>query len=111
MTKLAWEAIVKAGAFDCTGHNRGAVQASLDAAVAEGTRAADDRRSGQGSLFAPAGDEGSQGEDEYDGVDDSKAMTAAETLRAEYEVLGFYLSGHPLEERAGLFSLLSTTST
>ena len=34
-----------------------------------------------------------------------------ERLKAEYEVLGFYLSGHPLEDRAGLFALLSNTNT
>jgi DNA polymerase-3 subunit alpha len=31
-------------------------------------------------------------------------------LRAEYEALGFYLSGHPLEDRSGLFAILSSTS-
>ena len=42
---------------------------------------------------------------------DAKAFGRADTLRAEHEVLGFYLSGHPLEDRAGLFSILSTTNT
>ena len=109
MTRLAWEAVIKAGSLDCTGHNRGAVLAGLDTAIAEGSRAADDRRSGQGSLFGAA--EESAEEEVGDGIDDSKAVSKADTLRLEYEVLGFYLSGHPLEERAGLFSILSTTST
>ena len=43
-----------------------------------------------------------------DGIDPTKAFTRAETLRAEFEALGFYLSGHPLEERGGLLALLST---
>jgi DNA polymerase-3 subunit alpha len=109
--RLTWEAIVKAGAFDFTGHNRGAVLAALDTALAEATRAAGDRRAGQGSLFdAPAAPVAASARG-ADGIDDSKALGRQETLRAEYEVLGFYLSGHPLEERAGLFSILSTVRT
>jgi DNA polymerase-3 subunit alpha len=107
--RLTWEALIKAGAFDSSGHNRGAVLAALDAALADAQRAAEDRRSGQASLF------GAFGADEpaarADGIDETKAWDGAETLRAEFEALGFYLSGHPLEERAGLLSLLSSART
>lgn len=41
-------------------------------------------------------------------LDESRAWDKTETLAAEYEALGFYLSGHPLEERAGLVGLLSS---
>jgi len=110
--RLCWEAIIKAGAFDFTGHNRGAVLAALDSALAEASRAASDRKAGQGSLFdAPADPPAGAAAERSDGIDDSKALSRQDTLRAEYEVLGFYLSGHPLEERAGLFSILSTVRT
>ena len=118
--KLCWEAIVKAGAFDEGGHNRGAVLASVDDAMADSVRAAADRKAGQASLFdapapstpgAPAANGASNGHAAGDGIDDSKALNAADTLQLEYDVLGFYLSGHPLEERAGLFSMLSSVST
>src|SRR6185295_4855292 len=39
-----WEALIKGGAFDCGGHNRGAVLAALDGALADGARIASDRR-------------------------------------------------------------------
>jgi len=111
----AMESLIKAGAFDSGGHNRGAVLAALDSAFADGSRAAADRRSGQGSLFgaAPSGAETDSGEAATpgDGIDDRLAFDKAETLQAEFEVLGFYLSGHPLEERAGLVSMLSTCSS
>ncbi len=102
-----WEALVKAGCFDWTGHNRGAVLSSLDAALADGGRRAADRRAGQSNLF---GEEAAPipADARADGVDDARAFTRAETLQAEYEALGFYLSGHPLEERAGLMSLLAS---
>ncbi|MCB9914410.1 MAG: DNA polymerase III subunit alpha [Planctomycetes bacterium] len=108
--RTSWEAIIKSGAFDPGGHNRGAVLAALDSAFADGARAAADRKSGQGDLFgmlAPAAHDTDAG----DGIDDRRAFDRADTLRAEFEVLGFYLSGHPLEERAGLISMLSSGST
>ncbi len=113
VTKLTWEALIKAGAFDYTGHNRGAVLAALDAGMSESQRAAADRRAGQASMFdaPPPSAKAGRGAMAGDGIDDSKAYSPSETLRAEREALGFYLSGHPLEERAGLFSLLSSTKT
>ena len=110
MTRLAWDALIKAGAFDGTGHNRGAVLAALDAAMSESARAASDRRSGQGALFGGF-EEAQESTDDSDGIDDAKALDRMDTLRLEHEVLGFYISGHPLEERAGLFAILSTTNT
>jgi DNA polymerase-3 subunit alpha len=109
VTRLTWEALIKAGAFDAAGENRGSVLASLDTAIAEGTRAADDRRSGQGALFGLAEQEAIQAPPPPAAA--RAAWSRAETLRAEREVLGFYLSGHPLEEKAGLFGILSTAST
>ncbi len=111
MTRLTWEALIKAGAFDFMGHDRGAVLASLDRALAEGTRAAQDRRAGQGALFGGALEADDDGSAKSDGIDPSNAFDRETALRAEYEVLGFYLSGHPLDERAGLFRMLSTTSS
>ena len=107
--KTAWEALIKAGTFDPTGHNRGAVLAALEAAMADGSRAAANRKSGQGDLFGggPPEPETAQA----DGIDDTRAWDEQETLKAEYEVLGFYLSGHPLEERAGLMNILSSVGT
>jgi DNA polymerase-3 subunit alpha len=105
-----WEALIRAGCFDGSGHDRGALLAALDGALSDAARAAADRRAGQANLF---GDEPAAPRDgsarSGDGVDDSKAWSRAESLRGEFEVLGFYLTGHPLEERSGLLSMLSTS--
>ncbi len=108
--KVCWEALIKAGAFDPLDDDRGALLASIEAVMAEGARAAADRKAGQGSLFgdAPpvtgnAGAAASRPAGPRVGT-----LEKADILRAEYEVLGFYLSGHPLEERAGLLALLSS---
>ena len=110
--KTAWESLIRAGTFDFTGHNRGAILAALEGAMADGARAAADRRSGQGDLFGGGAPEPeAEADASNDGIDDSKAWDEQETLKAEYEVLGFYLSGHPLEERAGLMNILSSIGT
>ncbi len=107
-----WEAIIKAGAFDDGGHNRGAVLAAVNTAFADGARAAADRKSGQGDLFGMLGGGSDEAqESEGDGIDDRQAFNKADTLAAEFDVLGFYLSGHPLEERAGLIAMLSSSGT
>ena len=110
MGKVAWEAVIKAGCFDETGHNRGAVLAALDVALKDASAAAADRRAAKrrcsthSAARTPAGPE-----QKNDGIDDSKALSKGDTLALEFEVLGFYLSGHPLEEQAGLVSLLSSS--
>jgi len=108
MGKIAWEALIKSGAFDEMGHNRGSLLAALDSAMTDASSAAKDRRSGQSSMFDAFGGAEEPDDDHEVGIDDSFAIEKAEALRLEYEVLGFYLSGHPLEQRAGLVSLLSS---
>jgi DNA polymerase-3 subunit alpha len=112
VNKATWEALVKAGAFDGDGRNRGAVAAAIEFAMSEGTQAAQDRRSGQMSMFdafgsGPAG--GGAAAPTRARYESTKEWTPAEALKAEREVLGFYLSGHPLEENAGIIGLLANT--
>ncbi|MEZ5979842.1 MAG: DNA polymerase III subunit alpha [Planctomycetota bacterium] len=113
VNKTTWEALIKAGAFDWTGRDRGSVMAALDVAMAEGAQAAADRRSGQMSMFDAFGDEPESGgaAKSTSSYDASAAWSPQEALRAEREVLGFYLSGHPLEEHARMVSLLANTDT
>jgi DNA polymerase-3 subunit alpha len=106
--KVTWEALIKSGCFDAQGHNRGAILFALDRAQSEGARLAADRKSGQGSLFGGAAPAAATVRAASDGIDPAHAFSRADTLRAEFEALGFYLSGHPLEERGGLLALLST---
>jgi DNA polymerase-3 subunit alpha len=118
VTRLCWEALIKSGAFDGAGDarpNRGSLVGALDAAMADGARMAADRKAGQGSLFDAFGAAGNGGADAAKSapvfLDPALAWDQRTTLKHESEVLGFYLTGHPLEEQAGLFSILSTTST
>lgn len=92
------ESLIKAGAFDCTGARRAQALAGLERALQHGSSLAKDRRSGQKTIF-----------DVFDEADDEVAKPNAdlpdvseweekEKLAFEREVLGFYLSSHPLAE-------------
>jgi len=113
VNKGTWEALIKAGAFDYTGHDRGSVMAALENAMSEGAQAAKDRRAGQMSMFDAFGGGGGAATEVAEEVDASydasAAWTPQDALKLEREVLGLYLSGHPLEEHAGMISLLANT--
>jgi DNA polymerase-3 subunit alpha len=86
------ESLVKCGAFDSLHPERARVFAALDRALEAGAAAQRDREIGQASLFggpaaaaAPAA-----------GLPDAAAWTDRERLAFEKEVLGFYVTGHPL---------------
>lgn len=91
------ESLVKAGAFDTQSPNRAALLAVLDRAIESGAKAQQDRISGQGGLFAAFDDSPADGSD-GDLLPDIPQWSRKELLATEKEVLGFYVSGHPLEE-------------
>jgi len=94
--RATMETLVKAGAFDSFGAKRRQIMESLERAIQSGAAALADRRSGQQSLF---------GELE-DSADAKPPVTLPqvdeyperERLLMEREVLGYYLSSHPLAE-------------
>jgi DNA polymerase III subunit alpha len=91
------EALVKAGAFDSLSTNRAACMAVLDRALQSGAAAAADRRSGQKGLFDD-GDEEAASEAAASALPDMPPWSEKEQLSYEKEVLGYYLSSHPLAE-------------
>jgi len=90
------EALIKAGAFDSLGGHRAACLAVLDRALQSGAAAAADRKSGQKGLFGD--DEDEQSADVVATLPDVPQWAEKEKLTAEKEVLGYYLSSHPLAE-------------
>ncbi len=94
------ESLIKAGAFDSLGSTRAGLLASLDQAMEAGQRRQRDREEGQVSLFEGLGDTQPTA---APGAARGPAPTVPEwppdeMLGYEKEVLGFYLSGHPLEQ-------------
>ena len=87
--KRALESLVKCGALDSTGATRKGMLDALEAALAHGSRAQTDRLLGQSSLFGE--------EEKLETVPISgDEFEKSELLRLEKEVLGLYVSEHPL---------------
>jgi DNA polymerase-3 subunit alpha len=86
------ESLVKGGAFDSLHANRASVWASLDAALERGAAAQRDREIGQASLFGGGG-AAAVGAPQ---LVEAAPWTERERLAHEKELLGFYVTGHPL---------------
>ena len=98
VNRTAIESLVKAGAFDSLGGRRSQWFATIDRALQAGASAAADRRSGQKGLFDD--DEEETVETVVKDLPDVPEWEQKDRLAKEKEVLGFYLSSHPLAEHA-----------
>ncbi len=98
------ESLVRCGALDFAGRTRAALWAEIDAALERGAALARDRAAGQGSLF------GASAREAEPRAADAPEWPAAERLAGEKEMLGFYLTGHPLEEHADALSRFAEVS-
>ena len=92
LNSRALESLIRCGALDGMGHNRRELLAVLPEAitVAQGARA--DRESGQTSLFGETIEAETL---RYPSLPD---MTTAEKIHWEKEILGFFISGNPLDD-------------
>ena len=95
VNKRAFEGLAKAGAFDSINPNRAQVIASADILLSHANRHAEDKASAQVSLFGDSAD--SQPPIPLPVVDDLLPM---DRLSEELDAIGFYLSGHPLDDYA-----------
>lgn len=104
------ESLIRCGAMDDLKGTRSQKMAILDAAIETGIRAAKDRNSGQSGLFGDlfGGSEEKHTEDELPRVPD---WDAAQKLTGEKELLGFYVSGHPLDQYRDKVNDLCTHNT
>ncbi|MCL2026227.1 MAG: DNA polymerase III subunit alpha [Leptospirales bacterium] len=84
------ESLIKAGAFDELDADRARLMGALEFLMDEGRRSKADRESGQGALFSLP-----ELQDAPD-IPNIRAYSKAELLEYEKEVLGYYISGHPL---------------
>ncbi|WP_425041276.1 DNA polymerase III subunit alpha [Primorskyibacter sp. S187A] len=94
--KRPLEMLARAGAFDVLEPNRRRVFESLDALVNYSAAVHEQKTSSQVSLFGEAGDD--LPEPRLSPVDD---WLPAERLAEEFKAVGFYLSGHPLDDYMG----------
>jgi DNA polymerase III subunit alpha len=94
LNKRVFESLIKSGAMDSLGP-REAMAASIDDALAALQRASRLRESGQHGLF---GGGGAVETSTPFLLSDAPLWSEEERLASEYAMLGFYVSGHPLEK-------------
>jgi DNA polymerase-3 subunit alpha len=101
MNKRALESLVSAGAFDSLRPEtrslnewRGQLHGAIDVALARAHSARKARLQGQNGLFGPD-DSGASDLEQLPA--DAPVWTRAQLLAAEKNALGFYITGHPLE--------------
>ena len=92
------ECLIKAGALDSLQTTRAGLLAALDQAMESGQRQQRDREEGQVSLFDALGGGDARRETTPAAAARVPEWPQEEMLAFEREVLGFYLSGHPLEQ-------------
>jgi len=95
LNKRTFEALIKAGAFDCLDLNRASLLASVDRAF--DFAAASDANANQGGLFDTGDDTHGSSQQEPDLVH-VLPWGVKERLTQEKTALGFYLSGHLFDE-------------
>ncbi len=93
MNRLALEALVKAGALDSLEPNRAKLLENLEGALVFADTRSRDRAAGQDSLF---GGEEPATALEYPDLPDTEPPDRAAVLKMEKEVMGVYVSDHPL---------------
>jgi DNA polymerase III subunit alpha len=89
------ESLIKAGALDSLDGTRSQHMAVLDNAIESGQRAQRDLASGQSGLFADLVAAEAPADHPLPNVPD---QTTHEKLAGEKELLGFYVTGHPLDQ-------------
>ena len=91
--KRPLEMMARAGCFDQLDRNRRRIFESLDALVAYSAAIHEQKASAQVSLFGEAGDDLPEPR-----LSPAPDWLPAERLSEEFKAIGFYLSGHPLDD-------------
>ena len=108
LNRRVLENLCKAGALDCFGYRRSQVFACIDEALSLATQTVNDRNAGQGSLFDLLED-ASENPNQIT-PPDLPEWEANELLAYEKELLGFYVTGHPLSQHADILETFQTRS-
>ncbi len=95
--KRVFEALIHAGALDSLPGHRAQFLAALDGAMQHASLAQAEAETGQGSLFGDFGGETESDTPLQPSLPLVQEFSEGERLTSEKAILGFYISGHPLE--------------
>jgi DNA polymerase-3 subunit alpha len=114
VTRSTIDALIRCGAFSSMNARRAQLLEVLERAVEMGQQTQNDKRSGQMSMFGqPQGDVASLASSRNTNValPDVPELPSADLLKFEKELLGFYITSHPLTEHQSAVERYSTAST
>ncbi|HEV2298797.1 MAG TPA: DNA polymerase III subunit alpha [Candidatus Acidoferrales bacterium] len=100
LNRRVLESLIKAGALDCFRAPRARMWAAIEGVLSHGQKLEHQRAVGQHGLFLggasamPAGDAENI-------LPDAEDWAEEQQLAGEHSVLGFYVSGHPMDRHAG----------
>jgi DNA polymerase-3 subunit alpha len=100
------ESLIKSGAFDSLGGKRAQYLNILEKALAYGQQAQKDRLNGQISMFAYLSAGQSSTQAPQDDLPDLAEFSPREKLALEKEMVGLYISGHPLDQYCSILENL-----
>jgi DNA polymerase-3 subunit alpha len=108
VNRSTMEALIKAGALDSIHgmSKRSSMVKEAESALRAGQKLKKDADSGQGQLFG--GGEAVEEDLEQIALPDVPAWTDREALAYERELLGFHISGHPIDEHDAVFKTYCT---
>jgi DNA polymerase-3 subunit alpha len=104
VNKRVLESLAQAGAFDAFESNRARILGAVDLVMGRAQHAHETAAVGQSELF------GGGGQRETIALPRIEPWLPAEKLRREYEAVGFFLSGHPLDDYAAVLKKLRVQS-
>ncbi len=93
VNKRALESLAKAGAFDCLNPNRAQILEAVESILALANRTSSEAAAGQNDLFGSL-----HGSSDELVLPRRDAWLPMDKLAQEFEAVGFYLSGHPLDD-------------
>jgi DNA polymerase-3 subunit alpha len=102
------EALIRSGACDCFGETRATLCAQIDRTLARAASVVADRQRGQSSLFGVLEEKASP---MPESLDRQPEWPQHELLAHEKELLGFYVTGHPLTPYAPILETYALAST
>ncbi len=112
VTRATIEALVKCGAFSSMGAKRAQLLHVLERAVEMGQQSQNDKRAGQLNMFGAAAATGPTVASTGGGVlPEMEEIASADLLKFEKELLGFYITSHPLTEHQAALERYTTHSS
>jgi len=93
INRRVWESLIFSGSLDIFGEMREKLAGGIDALLARSQRLREDQNSGQFDIFAS-----SMGIKEPLILPESPSWLPAQRLQKEFQIVGFYLSAHPLDD-------------